>query len=82
MAQQGSSFTRPQCCRRTASCLKCTPQAPVGSAGRGGGHRKQGRSVLRQEPEVKYTFIQNHSDKFKITSMSRVLGVSRNGFYH
>jgi hypothetical protein len=30
---------------------------------------------------VKYAFMQNHSDEFKITSMSRVLGVSRSGFY-
>jgi hypothetical protein len=42
---------------------------------------KKGRSVLRQEPEVKYAFMHNHSDEFKITSMSRVLGVSRSGFY-
>ena len=25
--------------------------------------------------------MQNHSEEFKITSMSRVLGVSRSGFY-
>lgn len=30
---------------------------------------------------MKYAFMQNHSDEFKITSMSRVLGVSRSGFY-
>ena len=30
---------------------------------------------------MKYAFMQNHADEFKITSMSRVLGVSRSGFY-
>jgi len=30
---------------------------------------------------VKYAFKHNHSDEFKIISMSRVLGVSRSGFY-
>ena len=30
---------------------------------------------------MKYAFIQNHADEFKITSMGRVLGVSRSGFY-
>ena len=30
---------------------------------------------------MKYAFMHNHSDEFKITSMIRVLGVSRSGFY-
>ena len=30
---------------------------------------------------MKYAFMLNHSNEFKITSMSRVLGVSRSGFY-
>ena len=60
---------------------KCLPQAPAGRAGRRVGHRKKGRSVLRQEPEVKYAFMHNNSDEYKITSMSRVLGVSRSWFY-
>ena len=30
---------------------------------------------------MKYAFMQYHSNEFKITSMSRVLGVSRSGFY-
>ena len=30
---------------------------------------------------MKYAFMHNHSDEFKITSMSRVLGVARSGFY-
>ena len=30
---------------------------------------------------MKYAFMQDHSGEFKITSMSRVLGVSRSGFY-
>ena len=30
---------------------------------------------------MKYAFMHNHSGEFKITSMSRVLGVSRSGFY-
>ncbi|MDY0390471.1 MAG: IS3 family transposase [Desulfobulbus oligotrophicus] len=42
---------------------------------------KKGRSVLRQGPEVKHVFMQNCSEEFKSTSMSRVLGVSRSGFY-
>ena len=30
---------------------------------------------------MKYAFMQNHANEFKIISMSRVLGVSRSGFY-
>lgn len=30
---------------------------------------------------MKYAFMQKHSEEFKITSMVRVLGVSRSGFY-
>jgi putative transposase len=30
---------------------------------------------------VKYAFMHNHADEFKIMTMNRVLGVSRSGFY-
>ncbi len=35
----------------------------------------------REKPEVKRAFMQKHSNEFRITAMSRVLGVSRSGFY-
>ena len=56
-------------------------QAPIGRTGREVGHPKKSRGVLRQKPEVKYAFMQNHLSEFKITSVSRVLDVSRSGFY-
>ena len=39
--------------------------------------RKEKGNVIRQEPEVKYVFMQTHREIFKITAMSRVFNVSR-----
>jgi hypothetical protein len=36
---------------------------------------------LHAEPAVKYQFIVDHVQEFKITVMCRVLGVSRSGYY-
>ncbi len=57
------------------------PQAQVGRAGRGARHRKKGGHILRQEPEVKYVFMDEHQALFELSAMSRVLQVSRSGFY-
>ncbi|WP_369600085.1 IS3 family transposase [Hahella sp. SMD15-11] len=42
---------------------------------------KKGGGVLRQEPEVKYVFMQAHEGEFRLKTMSRVLCVSRSGYY-
>ena len=36
--------------------------------------------VLREDPEVKVVFMAAHITEFKITTMSRVLEVSRSGY--
>jgi transposase InsO family protein/transposase-like protein len=42
---------------------------------------KNGRSVLCQTPEIKYAFMLKHRKQFATATMSRVLSVSRSGFY-
>lgn len=48
---------------------------------RGARHPKKGRGVLCQEVRAKYAFMQAHLDEFRVTSLCRVLGVQRSGFY-
>ncbi len=37
--------------------------------------------MLREEPEMKYAFMNSYSGTFRVTAMSRVFQVSRSGFY-
>ncbi|MGQ7250006.1 IS3 family transposase [Halomonas sp. V046] len=42
---------------------------------------KKGGGVLREKPEVKYAFIQQHRQAFCIRHMCAVFGVARSGYY-
>ena len=42
---------------------------------------KKGRGVLCQAVRVKYAFIRNHEQEFRVRSMCRVLGVHHSGYY-
>ncbi|EBF4220912.1 IS3 family transposase [Salmonella enterica] len=41
----------------------------------------KGRDILREAPEMKYVFIENHQAEFSIKTMCRVLRVDRSGWY-
>ncbi|HCM1919247.1 TPA: IS3 family transposase [Salmonella enterica subsp. salamae serovar 28:r:e,n,z15] len=41
----------------------------------------KGRDILREAPEMKYVFIENHRAGFSIKAMCRVLRVARSGWY-
>ncbi|WP_096325414.1 IS3 family transposase [Kosakonia sacchari] len=41
----------------------------------------KGRDILREAPEMKYVFIENHQAEFSIKTMCRVLRVARSGWY-
>lgn len=41
----------------------------------------KGRDILRESPEMKYVFIENHRAEFCIKAMCRVLRVARSGWY-
>ncbi|ROR06232.1 helix-turn-helix protein [Erwinia sp. JUb26] len=47
----------------------------------GNGHSPKGRGILREAPEMKYVFIENHQAEFSIKAMCRVLCVARSGWY-
>lgn len=58
--------------------------APQGGAeaGRGrAGHSKKGRRILCQDTRVKYAFIRDHRQQFRVSTMCRVLRVHRSRFY-
>jgi len=59
---------------------KRSPETTVDRTGRGAGDPKKGRSVLCEKPGIKYAFMLDHSDLFKVTAMCRVLGATRSGF--
>ena len=42
---------------------------------------KKGRSVLRTTAAVKYAWIQEQHAEFSVTSLCRILEVSRSGYY-
>ncbi|EKA1932372.1 IS3 family transposase [Salmonella enterica] len=42
---------------------------------------QKGRDILREAPEMKYAFIENHQAEFNIKAMCRVLQVARSGWY-
>nr|WP_169783127.1 IS3 family transposase [Escherichia coli] len=42
---------------------------------------QKGRDILREAPEMKYVFIENHRAEFSIKAMCRVLRVARSGWY-
>ncbi|MBY6112819.1 IS3 family transposase, partial [Halomonas sp. DP1Y21-3] len=42
---------------------------------------KKSRGVLREKPEVKYAFIEQHRQAFSIQRMCAFLGVARSGYY-
>ncbi|EJA4154690.1 IS3 family transposase [Salmonella enterica] len=42
---------------------------------------QKGRDILREAPEMKYVFIENHQAEFNIKAMCRVLQVARSGWY-
>ncbi|EDU9486559.1 IS3 family transposase [Salmonella enterica subsp. enterica] len=42
---------------------------------------QNGRDILREAPEMKYVFIENHQAEFNIKAMCRVLQVARSGWY-
>ncbi|EEP8432677.1 IS3 family transposase [Salmonella enterica] len=42
---------------------------------------QKGRDILREVPEMKYVFIENHQTEFNIKAMCRVLQVARSGWY-
>ncbi|EEY7877977.1 TPA: IS3 family transposase [Escherichia coli] len=41
----------------------------------------KGRDILREAPEMKYVFIENHRAEFSIKAMCRVLRAARSGWY-
>ncbi|MEL0552157.1 IS3 family transposase [Raoultella lignicola] len=41
----------------------------------------KGRGILREAPEMKYVFIENHRAEFSFKAMCRVLRVARSGWY-
>ncbi|HEE0106595.1 TPA: IS3 family transposase [Citrobacter gillenii] len=41
----------------------------------------KGRDILREAPEMKYVFIENHQAEFSVKAMCRVLRVARSGWY-
>ncbi|HDS8301840.1 TPA: IS3 family transposase [Escherichia coli] len=41
----------------------------------------KGRDILREAPEMKYAFIENHRAEFSIKAICRVLRVARSGWY-
>ncbi|EFH5757816.1 TPA: IS3 family transposase [Escherichia coli] len=41
----------------------------------------KGRDILREAPEMKYVFIENHRAEFSIKAICRVLRVARSGWY-
>ncbi|MGX9253669.1 IS3 family transposase [Pantoea ananatis] len=41
----------------------------------------KGRDILREAPEMKYVFIENHRAEFSIKAMCRLLQVARSGWY-
>ncbi|WP_145557693.1 IS3 family transposase [Yersinia aldovae] len=41
----------------------------------------KGRGILREAPEMKYVFIENHRAGFSVKAMCRVLRVARSGWY-
>ncbi|MBD5595839.1 MULTISPECIES: IS3 family transposase [Enterobacteriaceae] len=41
----------------------------------------KGRGILREAPEMKYVFIENHRAEFSVKAMCRVLRVARSGWY-
>ncbi|MGJ3287270.1 IS3 family transposase [Klebsiella michiganensis] len=41
----------------------------------------KGRDILRETPEMKYVFVENHRAEFSIKAMCRVLRVARSGWY-
>ncbi|WP_406640608.1 IS3 family transposase [Pectobacterium brasiliense] len=41
----------------------------------------KGRDILREAPEMKYVFIEQHQAEFSIKAMCRVLQVARSGWY-
>ncbi|MBV6695459.1 MULTISPECIES: IS3 family transposase [Serratia] len=41
----------------------------------------KGRDILRQAPEMKYVFIENHRAEFSVKNLCRVLQVARSGWY-
>ncbi|ELA4476666.1 IS3 family transposase [Salmonella enterica] len=42
---------------------------------------QKGRDILREAPEMKYVFIENHQAEFNIKAMCRVLQIARSGWY-
>ncbi|EGP1136338.1 IS3 family transposase [Salmonella enterica] len=42
---------------------------------------QKGRDILREAPEMKYVFIENHQAEFSIKAMCRVFQVARSGWY-
>src|SRR5260221_9227335 len=48
---------------------------------RGTQHLKKSRGVLAARPAVKYAFIHEHVERFRVTSLCRALCVSRSGYY-
>ncbi|EOC1281071.1 IS3 family transposase [Cronobacter turicensis] len=42
---------------------------------------QKNRDILREAPEMKYVFIENHRAEFSIKAMCRVLRVARSGWY-
>ncbi|EBX4455339.1 TPA: IS3 family transposase [Salmonella enterica subsp. enterica serovar Kiambu] len=42
---------------------------------------QKGRDILREAPEMKYVFIENHQAEFNIKAMCRVFQVARSGWY-
>ncbi|MEN4711831.1 IS3 family transposase [Pantoea agglomerans] len=41
----------------------------------------KGRDILREAPEMKYVFIENHRAEFSVQTLCRVLRVARSGWY-
>ncbi|WP_122633222.1 IS3 family transposase [Escherichia coli] len=60
--------------------LKLAERIGVAAAA-GTGHPPKGRDILREAPEMKYVFIENHRAEFSIKAMCRVLRVARSGWY-
>lgn len=81
MAQQTQAKTNGFRTGENSSRRKCSAEASVGRAVRRASNRKKSRGVLREEPEVKYTFIDQHRQAFSIQRMCSFLDVARSGYY-
>src|SRR5262245_45162531 len=69
--------------REVSQRRRANPPARERAAGcaRRAGHSEKSAGLLRGRPEVKFRFVQEHRETFRVGMMCKVLKVSRSGYY-